>query len=935
VQDAVADRLLGLALDGSNSEAATAAGLLSDVRRVSLIAKSTAVAAVREVALARLTDERALGGVARHAKMESTALAAAARLVSADELLSTVLNSEHRDVALAAFDRVVNVGSAPGSDVTILKAIAARTQQMAVARRAKAMLQAIEDAENARRIAEGELRKQEALLCAGVEGLTHITDPDRIAADLARMSAAWDALAGTDAAAARRFAAGADAARARMTQHRGEIEAARDAARRRGEALASREALCQRVETIEGDDILEQLAPIEAEWAQLPPLVGYETEADQLAARFAHARSACRKRLAFGAEIQETRNALDALVVEAEALHSQGGKAATARWRVVSREARALVATLDAASRPVSDLVDRLAVVSEAFEARAAAERELAAKAIQDHLSTLTRLAARAKRTVESEAVTLREGERLLRDITTAFEGMGRSGTTKEAGEAVAALRTLQEKVARRVNELRDMDEWRRFANVQQQEELIAMAEAIVASLKAEEEAGAETELAATAKALRELQLRWRAVADAPQNAAQRLWERFKAATDFIQSRCEIYFAELRRERSTNVAAKAALIEQAEALANSTDWSKTAARFQELQKAWEDTGPVPRDAARDLARRFRAACNTFFTRRRDVLASKKQEWGDNLARKEALCERAEQLTESTDWDAVASELKKLQVDWKAIGPVRHDKSEVVWNRFRSAADKFFERYHDRHKIAAAQKIAEHAGLVAALEGVVALEEAPADLAAQVQTLRTAISNAPHVDGAEMKALQERWRAALAALVVRWPAAFAGTDLDLAAIHERMKKLIAKVEQLIKEEKPVAPANESATEVLAARLRSALANNAMGVRADDSKWRAAGTAVEEAQDAWRRIALLPDEATRALADRFKAACERVMDQVKLHVRAVGGSDGGLEGSSPGGRPSRTGRSGGRGPRAQRSTRGSGAGAGGGGGGGGGR
>ena len=79
----------------SNPEAATAAGLLSDVRRVSVIAKSTAADAVREIALARLTDERALGGVARHAKVESTALAAAARLGSADELLATVLNSEH------------------------------------------------------------------------------------------------------------------------------------------------------------------------------------------------------------------------------------------------------------------------------------------------------------------------------------------------------------------------------------------------------------------------------------------------------------------------------------------------------------------------------------------------------------------------------------------------------------------------------------------------------------------------------------------------------------------------------------------------------------------------------------------------------------------------------------------------------------------------
>jgi hypothetical protein len=103
VRDTAADRLLAMALDASNPEAARAAGLLSDVRRVSVIAKSTAADEVRGIALARLTDERALGGVARRAKVESTALAAVARLGAADELLATALNSEHRDVALAAF----------------------------------------------------------------------------------------------------------------------------------------------------------------------------------------------------------------------------------------------------------------------------------------------------------------------------------------------------------------------------------------------------------------------------------------------------------------------------------------------------------------------------------------------------------------------------------------------------------------------------------------------------------------------------------------------------------------------------------------------------------------------------------------------------------------------------------------------------------------
>jgi macrodomain Ter protein organizer (MatP/YcbG family) len=169
-------------------------------------------------------------------------------------------------------------------------------------------------------------------------------------------------MTGTDAAAAKRFSAGADAARGRISQRRAEIDAALELARQRGEALASREALCQRVETIEGDDILEQLVPIEEEWAQLTPLVGNGPEADQLAARFAQAVGACRKRHALGTTLQQTHASLDALVVEAEALPAQGEEAAAARWQALSRDARALIATLNDASRPASDLADRLAV---------------------------------------------------------------------------------------------------------------------------------------------------------------------------------------------------------------------------------------------------------------------------------------------------------------------------------------------------------------------------------------------------------------------------------------------------------------------------------------------------------------------------------------------------------------------------------------------
>jgi hypothetical protein len=479
----------------------------------------------------------------------------------------------------------------------------------------------------------------------------------------------------------------------------------------------------------------------------------------------------------------------------------------------------------------------------------------------------------------------------------------------------VGTLRGLLERLSPRVKELREMDEWRRFANVQQQEELIAMAEAIVASLKSEEEAGTDGDLAATAQALRELHARWQEAAHVPHHSGQRLWERFKAATDFIRSRCEVYFVQQREERSASLAAKTALVEQAEALAGSTDWNKTTARLQELQKAWDESGPVQRDAGRALARRFRAACNAFFTARRGVLSVQKKEWDENLARKEALCERAEQLSASTDWDATAGELKKLQAEWKTIGPVSHKQREPIWNRFRSAADAFFERYHGRHKIAAAEKVAEHATHVVALEGLAALDEAPDDLAAQVQSLRTALTSLPRVESPEMAALHERWRAALAKLVSRWPAAFVGTDLDVAATSARLEKLLAKVEGLLKEEGDVAAANASGTAALAEKLRAALANNAMGVRPDESKWRAARKAVEDAQEAWRRITLVETDETRALAARFAAACGRVMEHVKRHVRPTqefeeaprgrGRRDRPAGGGRPGGERSRRG------------------------------
>src|SRR5205807_10445748 len=121
--------------------------------------------------------------------------------------------------------------------------------------------------------------------------------------------------------------------------------------------------------------------------------------------------------------------------------------------------------------------------------------------------------------------------------------------------------------------------------------------------------------------------------------------------------RARDFFAARAAERDDNLKKKMALIERAEALADSTDWIKTADEMKKLQVEWQAIGPVPRADTRVVWKRFRDACDRFFSRRNEDLAQRKEVWATNQARKEALCARAEELATSRDWDKAASELR--------------------------------------------------------------------------------------------------------------------------------------------------------------------------------------------------------------------------------------------------------------------------------------
>jgi hypothetical protein len=388
-------------------------------------------------------------------------------------------------------------------------------------------------------------------------------------------------------------------------------------------------------------------------------------------------------------------------------------------------------------------------------ERRAAAERML-----RQQVQRVEQLIERAAIRATAEDLSLREVDRLARPA-----GGGEAPPAlpePDRHALVERLRAAQAAIAPKLHELREMDEWKRFANAAVQEELIARTEELATKYGFSTPEGVKPEdVEKAARELHEIQERWKQAAEAPRAQAQALWHRYRQAADPIQAKAREFFALRGEERKSNLALKVALIERAEAMTQSTDWIKTAEELKKLQTEWQAIGPVPRQDTRTTWKRFREACDTFFTRRNSDLAQRKEIWAGNQAKKEALCVRAEQLAASMEWERSAAEIRRLQAEWKTIGPVRRSRSEALWQRFRAGCDAFFDRYKRRDQIELEAKQADREGLVAELESLAPAErsdageeQAPEAVADMAQPPEVAIATSAVLE--RVGSLRNRW-----------------------------------------------------------------------------------------------------------------------------------------------------------------------------------
>ena len=193
----------------------------------------------------------------------------------------------------------------------------------------------------------------------------------------------------------------------------------------------------------------------------------------------------------------------------------------------------------------------------------------------------------------------------------------------------------------------------------------------------------------------RELQQRWRDTGPVPQAYIKDLWETYNLHVEnfynFIKINKELRDLDLKK----NYEQKVALCEQAEALLLEPSVVEAFHKLQKLHDEWRETGPVANEYKETLWERFKAASSRINKLHQEHFEALKGEQLKNLELKTGLCEATEELaaqplTTRREWNKASDKLLEIQKTWKTIGFAPKKDNNRIYERFRTACDRFFE-----------------------------------------------------------------------------------------------------------------------------------------------------------------------------------------------------------------------------------------------------
>ncbi|WP_390349423.1 DUF349 domain-containing protein [Alistipes shahii] len=232
------------------------------------------------------------------------------------------------------------------------------------------------------------------------------------------------------------------------------------------------------------------------------------------------------------------------------------------------------------------------------------------------------------------------------------------------------------------------------IANLEAEKEAnLKVKQAIIEELK--ELVNSDETLNHTFNKFRELQQRWKDTGIVPQQHVKDLWETYNLHVEnfysFIKINKELRDLDLKK----NYEQKVALCEQAEALVLESSVVEAFHKLQKLHDEWRETGPVANEYKEALWERFKAASSRINKQHQEHFETLKGEQVKNLELKTGLCVATEELssqplTTRKEWNRASDRLLEIQKTWKTIGFAPKKDNNRIYERFRTACDRFFE-----------------------------------------------------------------------------------------------------------------------------------------------------------------------------------------------------------------------------------------------------
>ncbi|UNY97532.1 DUF349 domain-containing protein [Zhouia spongiae] len=234
--------------------------------------------------------------------------------------------------------------------------------------------------------------------------------------------------------------------------------------------------------------------------------------------------------------------------------------------------------------------------------------------------------------------------------------------------------------------DLRDLD----FKhNLDEKEKLVEKAE----SLKDEKD---------VVKAFRELQMLhkiWKEdIGPVDREHREDIWNRFSEATKEIHKRRQEYYKKLDELSEQNLEKKRNIIAgihetASQSFKSHSEWQKKIKEIEALRESFFNAGKVPQKNNEETWSAFKEAVRRFNRNKNAFYKSLKKEQHVNLEKKLKLVETAQSLQDSEDWTETTPVMKKIQAEWKKIGHVPRKYSDKIWDEFKAACNKYFDRYH--------------------------------------------------------------------------------------------------------------------------------------------------------------------------------------------------------------------------------------------------